>query len=187
MRPHPPRRGGNFCHQAARREAQKPFAADDLFSSILGRARGRRLPWVRSKPVAHPRSKGRGAGWGHHAVHELLSTSMCPSSHTRRPPPSYIFGQIEGRTRHDSDFRQHRDRDLFNHADSAHAGVGIHTRVGPRTCGCDPRDRSTPSVVQTKGSGYPKNSNCVFVQIINLILAARRLRRGWIPPPLDQR
>src|SRR6266566_3085129 len=87
--PHPPRRGGNFCHQAARREAQKP-PADDLFSSILGRARGRRLPWVRSKPVAHPRSKGRGAGWGHHAVLELLSTSMCPSSHTRRPPPSYI-------------------------------------------------------------------------------------------------
>src|SRR6266702_404237 len=90
VRPHPPRRGGNFCHQAARREAQKPFAADDLFSSILGRARGRRLPWVRSKPVAHPRSKGRGAGWGHHAVLELLSTSMCPSSHTRRPPPSHI-------------------------------------------------------------------------------------------------
>jgi hypothetical protein len=29
----------------------------------------------------------------------LLSTSMCPSSHTRRPPPSYIFSQIEGRTR----------------------------------------------------------------------------------------
>jgi SIS domain-containing protein len=93
FRPHPPRRGGNFCHQAARREAQKPFAADDLFSSILGRARGRRLPWVRSKPVAHPRSKGRGAGWGHHAVLELLSTSMCPSSHTRRPPPSYILAR----------------------------------------------------------------------------------------------
>jgi len=64
---------------------------------------------------------------------ELLSTSMCPSSHTRRPPPSYIFSQMDGRTRHDSDFRQHRDRGLFNHAHSAHAGVGIHTSVGPRT------------------------------------------------------
>jgi hypothetical protein len=36
-----------------------------------------------------------GAGWDHHAVLELLSTSMCPSSHTRRPPPSYIVSQMK--------------------------------------------------------------------------------------------
>jgi hypothetical protein len=84
---------------------------------------------------------------------------MCPSSHTRRPPPSYIFSQMEGRTRHDSDFGQHRDRGLFNHAHSAHAGVGIHTSVGARTT-CDSARR--PHRAITTGLDWQSRAPRIF-------------------------